>query len=341
MKKRGKGLAVAFYPTGMGGGGDFTNAVVKIKPDGSADLITGTVELGQGSGTVLPMIAAEVLGIPYEKVRFTHEDTDSCPICFGTFASRVTFYAGNAVKKAAEEAREILFSLAAPELGVTPDQLEAVDSTIRVKGQPERKLTLGEVATKGLYEKHEFVVGTATYGRPRAIPDPDTGACDPLAAMAWASVQIEVEVDTETGVVTILDSKSVYDVGKAINPEMARAQVEGGAVMGMSWATLETLYPHYPEPKFRPRSFGQYMIATAMDIPQVATEMVECPSTEGPFGAKGIGEMTANPPSPAVVNAVHDAIGVWITDIPITPEKVLRALEEKQKREGAAPSPSP
>jgi CO/xanthine dehydrogenase Mo-binding subunit len=329
MKKRGKGLAAAFYPTGMGGGGDFTNAVVKIKPDGSADLITSTVELGQGSGTVLPMMVAEVLGIDFEKVRYTHSDTDAAPICFGTFASRVTFYAGNAAVEAARKALQVMFELAAPDLGVTPDQLEAADNRIRVKDQPDKSLGMGEVATKGLYEKHEFVVGTATYGRPKAIPDPETGACDPLATVAWAAVEVEVEVDTESGQVSIIDSKSVYDVGKAINPEMARSQVEGGAVMGMSWALLENIYPCWPEPKHEPRDFSQYSLITAMDTPQLTTEMVECPSTDGPFGAKGIGEMTANPPAPAVVNAVHDAIGVWITDIPITPEKVLRALEAK------------
>ena len=331
MKKRGKGLAAAFYPTGMGGGGDFTNAVVKIKPDGSADLITGTVELGQGSGTVLPMMVAEVLGIPYEKVRYCHEDTDSAPICFGTFASRVTFYAGNAVVAAAKNALKVMFELAAPELGAMPEELEAVDGRIRIKGRPDKSLTMGDVAMKGLYEKHQFVVGTTTYGRPKAIPDPETGACDPLATVAWAAVQIEVEVDTETGEVTIINSKSVYDVGKAINPEMARSQVDGGAVMGMSFAVLENIYPDYPERTRQPRDLSQYMLMTAMDIPEVETEMVECPSTEGPFGAKGIGEMTANPPGPAVVSAVHDAIGVWITDIPITPEKVLRALEQKKK----------
>ncbi len=336
MKKRGKGLAAAFYPTGMGGGGDFTNAVVKIKPDGGADLITGTVELGQGSSTVLPMMVAEVLGIDYEKVRYFHHDTDAAPICFGTFASRVTFYAGNAVVKAAQNALEVVFKLAAPDLGVEPDQLEAVDNQIRVKGSPDKFLTMGDVAMKGLYETHEFVVGTSTYGRPKAIPDPDTGACDPLATVAWAAVEVEVEVDTETGVVTIIDSSAVYDVGRAINPEMARAQVEGGAVMGMSWSILEDIYPDYPEPSRQPRDFSQYMLVTAMDIPEVKTEMVECPSTEGPFGAKGIGEMTANPPGPAVVSAVHDAIGVWITDIPITPEKVLRALEAKQQAAGGA-----
>ncbi|MBW1816249.1 MAG: xanthine dehydrogenase family protein molybdopterin-binding subunit [Deltaproteobacteria bacterium] len=331
MKKRGKGMAVAFYPTGMGGGGDFTNAIVKIKPDGTADLIMGTVELGQGANTVLPQMAAEVLGIEYEQVRFLNDNTDACPICFGSFASRVTYYAGNAVLEAATKARDKLFEIAAPELDAPTEMLEAVDGMIRVKDREDKALPIGDVATKGLYELHEFVVGTGSFGRPKTIPDPDTGACDPLATMAWASTQIEVEVDTETGVVTILDSKSVYDVGRAINPELARLQVEGGAIMGMGWATLENLYPHYPSPKFQPRSLGQYMLATTMDIPDIETVMVECPSPEGPWGAKGIGEMTANPPSPAVVNAVHDAIGVWITDIPITPEKVLRALEEKEK----------
>jgi len=330
MKKRGKGIAVAFYPTGMGGGGDFTNAIVKVKPDGGADVIMGTVELGQGSSTVLSQMAAEVLGIPYEKVKFHNRDTDSCPICFGTFASRVTYFAGNAVVQAATRARDILFEVAAPLLGAPPEELEAASEHIRVRGDIEKAIPISEIAFKALYEKHIFVAGTGSFGRPRSAPDPETGECSPLATLAWAAVQIEIEVDTETGVITLIDSKSVYDVGKAINPELARGQVEGGAIMGMSWAVLENLIPHYPMPDGQPRSLGDYMIATAMDIPAVETVMLECPSTGGPFGAKGIGEMTANPPSPAIVNALHDAIGVWITDLPLTPEKVLRALEAKE-----------
>jgi CO/xanthine dehydrogenase Mo-binding subunit len=330
MKKRGKGIAVAFYPTGMGGGGDFTNAIVKVKPDGGADVIMGTVELGQGASTVLCQMAAEVLGIPYEKVRFHNSDTDSCPICWGSFASRVTYFAGNAVVRAATQAREILFEVAAPLLGAPPEELEAVSEQIRVRGDIEKAIPISEIAFKALYEKHIFVAGTGTFGRPKSVPDPETGACSPLATLAWAAVQIEIEVDTETGVVVLIDSKSVYDVGKAINPELARSQVEGGAVMGMSFAILENLIPNYPMPTNQPHSLADYMIATAMDIPDIETVMVECPSTDGPFGAKGIGEMTANPPSPAIVNAMHDAIGVWITDLPITPEKVLRALEAKE-----------
>jgi len=335
MKKRGKGIAVAFYPTGMGGGGDFTNAIVKVKPDGTADLITGSVDLGQGVSTILPQMVAEVLGIEYEQVRFVNDNTDSCPICYGSFASRVTYFAGNATIKAATKARDILFEVAAPDLGVAPGELEAAGGQIRVKDAPEKAIPIADVAFKAIYELHRFVVGTATFGRAKSLPDPETGACDPLATLTWAAVQIEVEVDTETGVVVPISSKSVYDVGRAINPELAKAQVEGGAIMGLSWSTLEHLYPNYPSPKHEARSLADYMIATIMDIPELYTEMIECPSLEGPYGAKGVGEMTANPPPPAIVNAVHDAIGVWITDLPITPEKVLRALEAKQAGEKA------
>ena len=193
----------------------------------------------------------------------------------------------------------------------------------------QHPVSQGGLCIKG-WNADVFVAGTGTFGRPKSLPDPETGACSPLATLAWAAVQIEIEVDTETGAVVLIDSKSVYDVGKAINPELAKAQVEGGAVMGMSFAILENLIPNYPLPFGQPHTLGDYMIPTAMDIPNIETVMLECPSTEGPFGAKGIGEMTANPPSPAIVNALHDALGVWITDLPITPEKVLRALEGKE-----------
>jgi CO/xanthine dehydrogenase Mo-binding subunit len=327
MKKRGKGLAVAFYPTGLGGGGDFSHAIVKIKPDGTADLIIGTVELGQGARTVLPQMAAEVLGIPYEHVRVTNSDTDSCPICFGTFASRVTYFTGNAVVQAATNVKQMLLAEAATLLDTTPDTLEIVNGIIQVPDDPKKSISIGDVAFSALYVKHKFLVGNGCFGRAASRPDPETGACDPLATLAWAATWVEVEVDTETGVVEIIDSKSVYDVGKAINPALVRGQIIGGVAMGTSWTLLESLYPYYPSPEHEARSFRDYAIATTMDIPTMESRMVECLSVGGPFGAKGMGEMTANPPAPAIVNAVHDAVGVWITKLPLTPEKVLRALE--------------
>jgi CO/xanthine dehydrogenase Mo-binding subunit len=330
MKKRGKGLAAAFYPTGMGGGGDFSHAIVKIKPDGTADLIIGTVELGEGSRTALPQMVAEVLGIPYEHVRVTSGDTDGCPICFGTFASRVTYFTGNAVVEAAANAKKMVLDEAAAILGTAPDKLEISDGVIRVLDEPGKSITLSEVAFTALYVKHKFLVGNGCFGRPSSRPDPETGACDPLATVAWAATYVEVEVDTETGVVEVLDSKSVYDVGKAINPALVRGQIIGGAAMGTSWTLLECLYPNYPSPEHVARSFRDYAIATTMDVPRLESRIVECPSVAGPFGAKGMGEMTANPPAPALVNAVHDAVGVWITELPLTPERVLRALEAQR-----------
>jgi len=330
MKKRGKGLAVAFYPTGMGGGGDFSHATVKIKADGSADLIIGTVELGQGSSTVLAQMAAEVLGIPYEHVRVTTGDTDSCPICFGTFASRVTYFTGNAVVQAATNAKEMLLDEAATLLNTIPEKLEISDGVIRVQDDSEKSITMGEVAFSALHAKHKFLVGNGCFGRPVSRPDPETGACDPLATVAWAATYVEVEVDTETGVVEIIDSKSVYDVGRAINPALVRGQIIGGAAMGTSWTLLEALYPNYPSPEHEARSFRDYAIATTKDVPKMESRILECPSLGGPFGAKGAGEMTANPPAPAIVNAVHDAVGVWITELPLTAERVLRALDNQR-----------
>jgi len=327
MKKRGKGLAVAFYPTGMGGGGDFSHAVVKIKPDGTADLIVGTVDLGEGSRTVLPQMAAEILGIPYEHVRLSNSDTDACPICFGTFASRVTYFTGNAVVEAATNAKQMILEEAANLLNSVPDRLEISDGVVSDRSEPEKSIPLSEVAFTALYVKHKFLIGNGCFGRPASRPDPETGACDPLATVAWAATYVEVEVDTETGVVEIVDSKSVYDVGKAINPALVNGQIIGGAAMGTSWTLLEALYPNYPSPEHEARSFRDYAIATTMDVPNLESRIVECPSVSGPFGAKGMGEMTANPPAPAIVNAVHDAVGVWITDLPLTPERVLRALE--------------
>lgn len=332
MKKRGKGIAAAYYPTGMGGGGDFSHAIVKVKPDGTADVIIGTSELGQGALTVLAQMAAEVLGIPYEHVRVTNDNTDGCPICFGTFGSRVTYYTGNAVVMAAQNAKKMLLEVAADLFGCSLEKLDIVDGRIAVPDQPEKSMTIEELAFTALYAKQKFIVGTGSFERAKSLPDPETGACEPMAALAWAATQVEIEVDTETGVIEVLDSKSVFDVGKAINPALVEGQIVGGAAMGISWALLENLYPHYPSNKHQSRSFSDYIISTAMDASNIESKILESASAKGPFGAKGMGEMVSNLAGPAIVNAVHDALGVWITEIPITPEKVLRKLESSEKQ---------
>ena len=329
MKKRGVGIAAAQYPTGLAGGGDVSQAYVKVNPDGTADLFIGSVDIGQGSKTVLAQMAAEELGIPYEWVRVHNQGTDTSPICFGTFASRVTYATGNAVVEAAREARSILFEVAAPSLQATPEALDAADGKIFVRDDPGRSIGFRDVANMANIFMKKMIVGQGLFARDHSATDPDTGACDPFCTMAWAAQLVEVEVDTDTGQVEVLRMVSAFDVGGAINPMLVEGQIEGGAVMGMGAALMEDLYPHYPTPEGQPTNLNTYVIPTAVDIPKkMESVIVECPSTAGPYGAKGIGEMTANVPAPAIVSAIHDAVGVWIDEIPVTPERLLRALEK-------------
>jgi len=329
MKKRGVGIAAGLYPTGMSGGGDSGQAMVKVQPDGSAVLIVGSADLGQGCRTVLAQMVAEILGIDYDQVRVVNDNTDSCPLSFGSFASRVTYVDGNAVVAATEDARSILFDVAGEMLEVSPGDLEAGEGKISVKGSPERFKTIGEVAGAATFGMRKLIVGRGHYMRDPSRPDPETGQVDPFCTLAWAAMLAEVEVDTETGEVEVLRLVATYDVGKAINPLLTEGQIEGGAAMGLGAALTEQLHPAYPSLDFQPTNLGDYAIPTTIDIPEVEAVIHECPSTDGPFGAKGLGEMTANVPSPAIVNAIHDAVGIWIDEVPATPEKVLRALEEK------------
>lgn len=329
MKKRGIGIAAGFYPMGMSGGGDSSQAVVKVQPDGSVVLIVGSCDIGQGCKTVLAQMAAEVLGIEYGQVKVVNNNTDDCPLSMGTFASRVTYVDGNATVLAAENAKEILFEVAGEMMEVSSADLVAAEGKISVKGSPERSLSIGEVAGAATFGMRRLVVGLGHYMRDPSTPDPDTGECDPMCSLAWTANLAEVEVDTETGEVEVLRLVAACDVGKAINPMLIEGQIEGGAGMGIGAALSEQLHPRYPGLEDQPDNLGDYAIPTTMDIPDLEPVIHECPSTNGPFGAKGLGEMTANCPAPAIVNAIHDAVGIWLNKLPASPESILRALDEQ------------
>jgi len=324
MKKRGVGIAAGLYPTGLMGGGDPSQAIVKIKPDGSVDLIIGSTDIGQGCKTVFAQMAAEELGVSVAQVNVLNADTDAGPLCLGTFASRVTVISGNAVVAAAREARGILFESAAKSLEASPKDLVAAEGKIFVVGAPAKSVAIGEIAGKS-----PLIVGRGTYMPSPAAPDPNTGAWNAFHTLAWGAVLAEVEVDTETGEVDLLRLVCSYDAGKAINPMLVEGQIEGGAIMGQGQAMTEDWQPYYPSLDWQPTTLRDYLIPTTADIPNIETVIYECPSASGPYGAKGIGEITANVPTPAIASAICNAIGVWINEIPITPEKILRALEGK------------
>lgn len=325
---RGRGIAAVNYPTGMNLGGDPTQALVHATTTGSFVITLSSTDLGQGLKTVLAQIGAESLGVPVEQVLVDTADSDTGPHCMGTFASRATHRAGNAITQAAQEVREALFAVAAEELEAAPDDLHTDGAGgIYVAGSPDTNIPVADVALAAHFKHGRTLSGRGMYLKPLSPVDPETGAMDPDSTEAHACTVADVEVDTETGEVTVLRLSSAYEIGKALNPALVEGQIQGGAVMGMSHALYETTAPYYPETDHAPGDYQHYIIPGAADIPAIRSTVLETPSSTGPYGMKGVGEMTCNAPIPAIANAVADALGQPITELPITPDKVLRALE--------------
>jgi CO/xanthine dehydrogenase Mo-binding subunit len=338
-KHTGRGIAAIEYPTGMNQNGDPSQVWVKLKPDGRVDVFSGTSDIGNGAKTIQSQIVADTLGVPFDWVTFDNSNTDSSPLCTGTFASRATYVAGKAAEKAAAAARQKVLEIAGKELEIDPADLEVSDGEVVAKGAPQKRISVADVAAAATWTYGELITGTGAQLNPyAAIVDTETGQVElpPHAAISYAACAAEVEVDDETGEVRVLRLVQAYDVGRAINPTLVEGQIEGGAVMGLGLGVLENCYPYYPGVENRGGEFGAYLAPGMEGLPKLDTIIIENPSTGGPYGAKGIGEMANNPQPPAIAAAVYDAVGVWITELPITPERVLRALEAKAqpRREG-------
>ena len=330
-KLRGVGIAAVNYPTGMNLGGDPSQALIHATTTGNFVISLSSTDLGQGLKTVIAQIAAETLGVPFENVMIDTADTDTGPHCMGTFASRATHRVGNAVIVAAKEARQIMLEVAADELEANPDDLETDGSgLIKVKGQPDKSIHIIDLALAAHFKHARTISGRGIWMKPKSEVDPETGAMDPDSTEAHACTVAEVEVDTETGEVTVLSLKSAYEVGRQVNPKLVEGQIVGGAFMGMAHALFETTDPYYPGVDHKPVTWMDYALPGPHEIPAFESRVLEYPSSNGPYGVKGVGEMTANSPIPAIANAVANAIGVRIYDLPITPERVLRALEQKE-----------
>ena len=326
---RGRGYAAVNYPTGMNLGGDPSQALVHATTTGTFVVSLSSVDLGQGLKTVVTQCAAETLGLPPENVLVDTADTDSGPHCMGTFASRGTHRIGNAVVMAAAEAREIMLEVAAEELEVDAADLET-DGTgfVKLKGSDDKRIHIVDLALAAHFKHGRTIAGRGIFLKERSYPDPETGAMDPDSCQAHACTVAVVEVDDETGVVEVLELHNAYEIGRALNPATVTQQVEGGAWMGMSHALFETTEPYYPARDHGAHDFAGYLMPGPADIPRQHSTILERPAGNGPFGAKGIGEMTANSPIPAIANAIFDACGVRLTRMPFTPERVLRGLDE-------------
>ncbi|MDR7587830.1 MAG: xanthine dehydrogenase family protein molybdopterin-binding subunit [Armatimonadota bacterium] len=312
----GYGVAVGGWP----GGVESASACVRANPDGTFQVITGAVDL-TGTATTFRAIAAEVLGVDPDSVRVVTADTDHAPYAGMSAGSKTTYTVGAAVKMAAEDARRQILSIAASELEARVDDLEIADGQVRVRGTPQKAIALAEIARKSMSfgARYAPIFGTGSIEAPRPSP-------------GFAAHLARVRVDVETGQVRLLDYLVIQDVGFPINPAAVEGQMRGGAAQGIGWGLLEAMI-YDRQGTLLTTTFADYPIPRAADVPPTDVVMVQVPSEAGPFGAKGVGEPPVVPGGAAIANAIADATGVRIYELPITPERLLRALREAAGQE--------
>ncbi len=329
----GVGLTDLFHVGGgarVHGNNDGCGAYVKIEDDASVSVIVGGQEIGQGYVTVMAQIAAEVLGVTYDDVKVFNTDTDVMPFDIGSHGSRSTFVGGNAVKLASLDAREKLLKYGAEFFEARPEDLEMADGKIWVKGSPARNASIADIVRSGKYRrKGEQILGTGYYDPPSEEPDRQ-GRGNKSGAYAFGAQAVEVSVDPETGEVTILRMVAAHDIGKALNPRALEGQIEGSLAQGLGYALTEEMVFSENGKVLNP-NFRDYLLPTAPDMPPLVPILVETNDPEGPFGAKGIGECGLVPTAPAIVNAICNAIGAELFELPVTPGKILEALAKKQQ----------
>ena len=321
--RRGRGIAIGvkacISPT-------TSTAIVQVYGDGSCAVHCGTVDMGQGSDTALAQIAAEILGIPTASVRVVHPDTDVTPYDMATLGSRSTYHMGNAVRRAAEDARDQLLRMAGTAFATDIVELDCRDHA--VVSRSGSRMTFRELMLARFAMQAGTVVGFGSFMPPYKKTDPETGQSPDITPF-WmlGGAGVEIEVDCETGRIEVTKLVNVGDVGRAINPASVERQLTGAALMQLGFTLFEEMV--FSDGQVVNASLADYKIPGMLDVPRDLTSMmVETPHAHGPFGAKGIGETGIFSPSPAIANALYDALGVLVMDLPLTPERVLRALRD-------------
>ncbi len=329
---RGVGMAGGSFPSGVSNMSHISSgAVVQLGRDGAVNILTGAADIGQGAETVIGQIVAEELGVLLEDVRVTAADTGITPLDPGTFGSGVTVRAGNAARLAAISVKNKLFEIVSEKLEASVDDLVAEKRKIYVKGSPDKGMTLSDALKTYQYGDHPMpIVGRGSWMAPTTEPTTllkENGNFAPN--YSFMTQAAEVEVDPQTGRVKLLKMAAAHDCGKMINPLLVEGQLEGSVVGGMGQALYEDVIVE--KGQVMNPSFLDYGFPTTMEMPEIEAIEVETIDPLGPFGAKEAGEGTQVSPAPAIVNAIYDAIGIDFMEMPVTPEKILKALEEKKK----------
>ena len=312
-----------------------TTVELSIDRNGTVTIYTGASEIGQGSDTMQVQIVAAELGVPFERVRIVAADTARTPVDLGSYSSRVTFMAGNAALSAAREAKKQVLAAAAAELGTPADELVMEDDRVICRNDPRVRLAFEEAVRLAMNGK-EALEAVGSYSTPAESQGGQYkgGGVGPSPAYSYSAQVAEVTVDPETGQVTVDRIIAAHDCGKAINPINVEGQVIGSVWMGLGQAVQEEMV--WENGRLMNPGLLEYRSASTLDSPPVEPILVESNDPEGPFGAKEAGEGSLAATIPAVAHAVYDAVGVWIDTLPITPEKILKALDEKRKNLGVA-----
>ena len=332
---RGKGVAVMIKTTMTP---SHSSASVRLNADGSATLLSGSVEIGQGVQTSLAQMVSEVLGLPRERVSVTLPDTDVTPFDQSTSSSRTVFSMGNAAIGAARQVADQLLEIGAGELEADPGDLELRDGFVQVAGVPERRLPISDLFRARFGGLVGSLFGSAGF-QSRGGVDPATGKGKASAFFFLSACAAEVEVDTETGKVRVVRLVTAVDAGKAINPRQCHLQNEGSMLMSLGSSLFEEMLFDNGQPINC--TFLSYLPPSMQDHPETFTSLlIEHPHPDGPFGAKGMGEAALGPVEPAIGNAVANALGgVRVKDLPLRPERVVEVL--RGGGAGATPASSP
>jgi 4-hydroxybenzoyl-CoA reductase subunit alpha len=327
---RGVGLAGASFPSGVANMAHLASgSVVQLLREGRVNVLSGAADIGQGAETVICQMVAEQIGVPMEDVHITAADTGLCPLDAGTFGSGVTVRAGNAAYRAATDVRNQLFAFVAEHLEADPADLVAADRRIWVKGSPDRGISLSDALRGYQYADGALpIVGRGAWIPPAEQPTTllsENGNFSPN--YSFMTQAAEVEVDLETGKVTVVKMVTAHDCGQPINPMLVEGQLEGSILGGMGQALYEDS-TCIDGQQYNP-SFLDYGFPTMMEMPEMEGIHIDTDDPEGPFGAKEAGEGTQLAPAPAIVNAIADAIGVSFERLPVTPQAVLAALKKR------------
>ncbi|MBI5582793.1 MAG: xanthine dehydrogenase family protein [Deltaproteobacteria bacterium] len=316
---RGLGLGAMYYGIGNTGVSNPSTAQLEFSPSGTLTLYTGAAEIGQGSDTVLGQMAAHYFGLPLEQIRLVRGDTERTTSAGASSASRQTYISGNAVLEAARDLERILKEGAAELWKCRTEEVELKGP--EMQGPQGAKAPLAEIASR-LASQGREVKGAGRFDPPVTVLDHQTGQGDPYASYAFAAQLASVEVDTVSGLVRVPRVAAAHDVGRAIHRRAVRGQIAGGIVMGVGFATMEEFIPGKTD------NFREYHLPTMADAPRITPLIIETSNPSGPYGAKGVGEPSLIPTAPAIANATSRALGVRMTHLPLSLERVMEALRQ-------------